>query len=388
MNKTKLTALLTIFALVTVYFVSPSPVQGAGLTAMSVTGTGITSNSATFNTAITPTVNYTTATTLNVDGQTIIFALNGMSVASGQTLAAADFTMTGCTSNTLEASPGSANNGAHEVSITNGSAGNDNPVVTITLDATAGPTPPSCTAGAKTLVVASSQLVAHDTTAGNYAISITTSLDNGAFFFYVSDENDVQVQASVDNTLTFVIRDSSDTTDLPNVNGGAVGPNLCDLQNLSTAGVQTCSYLLKIATNAVSGYYVTVDVDDDLNNAGDTEFINNTATGSAPSSGVEGYNILLDAGSPNPSATATECDSTAIGGTACQNGSINFANATGSIFGDAAFSSSWVMYDVNGPNDPQAANDSALVTHRAEASASTPAGLYTQTVFYTVTPRW
>lgn len=373
-------------------FAFTSPLHAAALTAMSVSGTGITSNSAPLNSAITPTINFTTATALNTDGQTLSFTLNGMSVATGQTLAAADLTLSACTSNTLEDAPGTADNGAHEVTITNGSAGDDAPIIVITLDATAGPTAPSCTTGAKTLAVAASQLVSHDTTAGNYSINISTSSDNGAFFFYVADENDVQVNATVDNTLSFAIRNTADNADQANLGGGAVGPNLCDLINLGTAGVQSCSYRLKVATNAAGGYYVTVTLDDDLNNAGDTAFLPNTASGSAPTGGVAGYNILLAAGSAT-GGSVVECPGTATGD--CAAHGINFADATGTVFGpgtggDADYLTGASMYDVSGPNNPSGTDttNTALVTHRAEQDASSAAGNYNQLVTYTVTANW
>lgn len=381
MKKLKRFFLACLALVLTVPLLSFTNVSAGAISAMSVTGTGITSNSAPLNSAITPTINYTTSTGLTADGQTIRITLNGMSVASGQTLSAADLTMTGCTSNALEDSPGTGNNGAHEVTITNGAAGNDNPVILITLDSTAGPVAPSCTAGAKTLVIAASQLVSHDTTAGNYAIVVTTSLDNGAFFFYVADENDVQIEADVDTELSFVIRNAADNADQANVNGATVGPNLCDLGTLNTATASTCSYRLKVSTNAVNGYYVSVSVDDDLNNDTDTQFIDNTATGSAPTNPNEGYNIILAAGSATIGAV-TECPGTAT--VNCLNDSINWANATGTIFSNTVAS---VMYSVSGPNSPSGTDttNTALMTHRAIAASGTPSGEYNQLATYTVT---
>jgi hypothetical protein len=383
---------ITLILSLTLSLSSAVPIQAAALTAMSITGTGITANSAPLNSAITPTINFTTATALNTDGQTISITLNGISVAAGQTLAAADLTLTACTSNTLEDAPGTGNNGAHEVTITNGSAGDDNPVIVITLDATAGPTPPSCGTGAKTLAVAAAQLVSHDTTAGNFSINISTSADNGAFFLYVADENDVLITATVDNTLSFVIRNTADSADQPNVGGGAVGPNLCDLGNLGVGGVQSCSYRLKVATNAATGYYVVVTLDDDLNNLGDTAFLPNTATGAAPAGGVAGYNILLAAGAAT-GGSVVECPGTATGD--CAAHGIDFSDATGTVFGtgtggDADYLTGATMFDVSGPNNPAGTDttNTALVTHRAEQDASSAAGTYNQLATYTVTAVW
>jgi hypothetical protein len=380
----KAVALLTVFSLVSGVFgfLIVQKASAAAITAMSITGTGITANSSTVNTAITPTINFTLATSHTIDGQTIQVSLNGTSVASGQTLASTDLTLTGCTSNTLEATPGTGNNGAHEVTITNGASGNDDPVILITLDATAGPTPPSCS-GAMTIAVAAAQLVAHDTTAANYAIHILTSLDGGSFFYYVGDENDVQITATVDNVLSFTIRNTADNAVQGNVGGAAVGPNLCDLGNLSTAGVQSCSYRLKVATNAVNGYYVQVVVDGGLRKTGYT--ITNTASGSAPTSGVEGYNILLAPGAATV-GTLTACNGVSTAGNCLADG-IAWNNGTGTIFNNTSAST---MYSVSGPNNPGSTDttNTALVTHRAEVDAGTGAGTYNQLATYTVVARW
>ena len=380
----KTVALLTVFALVSGVFgfLNVQKASAAAITSMSITGTGITANSSTLNTAITPTVNFTHPSTLNTDGQTLQISLNGISVASGQTLTVADLTLTGCSFNTLEATPGTDDNGAHEVTITNGASGNDNPVVLITLDDDTGPTAPSCT-GAMTLAVAAAQVVSHDTTAANYAIHIQSTLDSGSFFYYVGDENDVQITATVDNVLSFTIRNTADTADQANVGGSAVGPNLCDLGNLSTAGVQSCSYRLKVATNAVNGYYVQVVVDGGLRKTGYT--ITNTATGSAPTSGVEGYNILLAAGSATI-GTRTTCDGAITSGNCLADG-IDWSNGTGTIFNNTSAST---MYSVNGPNNPASTDttNTALVTHRAESDPGTAAGIFNQFATYTVVARW
>jgi hypothetical protein len=365
MNKSflrRFSSLLSMISLVSMVLIRPADVFAAGITAMSVTGTGITLNSAALNTAITPTVNYTTATALNLDGQTIYFELNGMSVAGGQTLIVTDITMTGCTSNTLEATPGTADNGAHEVTITNGAAGNDNPTVLITLDNTAGPTPPSCAAGAKTLVVAVSQLVSHDTTVGNYAISIVTTFDYGAFFFYVGDDNDVNITGSVTPILAFAIRNSADTADT----------NACPLGALTLAGVNTCAYRLKVTTNATSGYTVQVTTDGDLRKSGsgdvadnlDIDLIveNNTVT-----AGTEGYGIAFVGGSVTGGGSCTEQGDFNDDDTPLPMSATNLV----------------ICSSPNAPASPDTTNTS-LVTHRAAMDGNTTAGYYSQVSTYYV----
>ncbi len=375
-------ALLTAFTLLigTFGFLFVQKVNAAAITGMSITGTGITANSSTITASITPTVHWTIPTNLTTVGQTIQVTLNGTTVVTGQTLTAADLTLTGCTDNGLETSPGTADNGLQPVTITNGASTNNDPVILITLDSNTG-TPNTCT-GAMTLAVASGQLQS-STTAANYDVRIQTTLDNGSFFYYVGDENTVEVTATVDNVLSFTIRNSADTADQGNVGGGSVGPNLCDLGNLSVAGVQTCAYRLKIATNAVSGYYVQVVVDGGLRKSGHT--VTNTASGSSVTSGTEGYNIVLAPGSTTTGAV-TPCDGVITTGNCIADG-IAWSNATSTIFNNTSTST---MYSVSGSNNPGATDttNTALVTHRAESDAGTPAGAYSQLATYTVTARW
>jgi hypothetical protein len=366
-------SLLAILMLVAAPLAFAMPVRA--ISAMSVTGTGITANSSAITTAITPTVNFTTAVGQVIDGNTIQVIFNGMTV-SGAGLVAADITLTGCSVNTLEAAPGTDANGAHEVTITNGATGNNDPIVLITLDSTAGPVAPSCPAGAYTVAIAASE-VSSRTAAGNYGISITTSAEGAGFLYYVGDENDVQVTASVDPTLTFVIRNTADTANQPNVNGAAVGPNLCDLGNLSNVGVQTCDYRLKVTTNSSSGYSVNIATDGSLRKG--TDFINNVAEGTTVTGGTEGYGVAFNGGSYDPDGalggfTPTACTETA------DFDDDDTPTATALLTGV-----NQTLYTCAGPNNPEATDltNTALVTHRAEADSSTPAGTYVQLVTYT-----
>lgn len=360
--KKVVTGTLTLALMAAALVLGAQKVHAAGITAMSITGTGITSNSSTVNTAVTPTINFTLPSALNVDAQTIIVSLNGLSVATGQTLEVTDLTLTGCTSsNTLEAAPGTNDNGSHEVSFSATAAGSDNPVITITLDTSTGTL--NCGTGAYTLAIAASNMVSHDTTASNYSISIVTSLDSGAFLYYVGDENDVLVTAVVAPTLAFTIRDSTDTADLANVNGLAVGPNLCSLGSLTTGSVATCSYRLKVSTNA-SSYTVSITSDADLDYGANT--IDAITEDSTVTAGTEGYGIAVVGGS-------------ATGGTVTESGNFNDDDTP-------IPTTPTTLLSVSGPNSPGATDttNTALITHRAAISASTAVGNYDQLVTYTV----
>lgn len=374
-NKIKKTlAGITAFTVVATVVLVFSPYAFAGpILNVSVSGAGITSNSAATDTAVTPTFSFQTSNNLTVDGQFIQVTMNGFVVETGQTLDVADLTLTGCSTNSLEASPGTAANGVHEVQITNGGSGNSNPVVLITLDAN-GSTQPTCNAGTMTLAVVSGQLRSSNT-AANYAMTILTSVDAGAGFFYVGDENDVFVTGTVEATLSFVIRNSTDAADQANINGGIVGPNLCQLSPnpLTTTNLSTCAYRLKVATNADSGYTVNYQANGGFTNGSHT--MNNASTsGENVTAGTEDYGIVLTAGS-------------ATGGTVTRG--TNFTGTATDTFYFAATTST-VVYSSNGPNAPAATDtaNTALITHEVAIQADTPAGFYTQTVTYTVTPQF
>lgn len=340
-----------------------APSHAASISVMSFAdGTGITSNSSEVSTAITPVVEFTTVTNLDQDGQVIVVGLTGMSVVG--TLDATTVTFSG---GTLEAAPGTADNGSHELSVT----GTE---LTISLDSNTG-TPPSIAADAYTISVAAGNLES-SATAGNYQQSIYTSHDSGAFLYYVGNGNDVVIRGRVENTLAFVIRDAADTADQANVDGLAVGPNLCQLtpDPMATTTVSTCDYRLKVTTNAQNGYAVSY-ASSANNFTNGTHVMTNAAAGGVDVvAGTEAYGAVLAEGA-----------SSVVGSTVTR-GATFTGTATDTFPVDATTASE--MYSVSGSNSPAVSADTtntALVTHEAAIEAGTPAGIYTQTVTYTVT---
>lgn len=370
----KILAGITVLSVIATGVLVFAPSAFAGpVSNVTVSATGITSNSAATNIAVTPTFSFQTSNNLTVDGHFIQITMNGFVVEAGQTLDYTDLTLTGCNTNGLEASSGTNDNGNHEVAITNENAGDRNPVVLITLDSNSG-TAPTCNAGTLTIAVASGQLRTSNT-AGNYAIGVLTSLDAGAGLFYVGDENDVFVTGSVGATLSFVIRNSADTADQANVNGGTVGPNLCQLSPtpLTTTSVRSCAYRLKVATNADSGYTVSYQASGGFTNG--SHVMNNASTsGEDVTAGTEDYGVVLTAGS---ATGGTVTRGTAFSGTATD--TFYFAATTATV-----------VYSCDGRNAPAATDttNTALITHEAAIQADTPVGVYTQTVTYTVVPQF
>lgn len=202
----------------------------------------------------------------------------------------------------------------------------------------------------------------------NAAFTVTTSTgDYGGAFQYIGSANVVQVRAVIPVSLSFAIRNATDTANT----------NTCDMGNLVTTAVGSCAYRLKIAENATNGATVFVSTSGNFTN-GTANFTNAAAGtggtgGTAITAGTENYGVLITKGSITNGTTAL---TTAYNGGATN--SVLFTNTTAAS-----------MLTYNGLNSPSASSDvinTALVTHNAAISGNTPAGIYTQTVAYTVTP--
>lgn len=324
-----------------------------------VTGTNFTivPNTSDVSSAQEVTVNYIATGEFNI-GDTIALDFD----------TGGDFTLDNCASASDDADGDTTADGAG-VGVTNGGPNNDRFLYTFT-DATT----TASTVGIELCIEVTSPSIA-----GNYKVDLADSQGMfGSEFYYVGNENLLNVIASVDPTLTFVIRTADDSGDLGNVGGGAVGPNLCNLGNLSLVGVQECSYRLKIGTNAGSGYSVNILTDGSLRNG--TNFIANVAENSLVTAGTEGYGIAFNSGSYDPDGAGTVFDPIICteAGDFNDNDTPTASAITTGI--------NTALYSCAGPNSPLTTDvdNTAIVTHRAEASSSTSAGAYAQLVTYTV----
>lgn len=335
----------------------------AAVTSITWSGTNITGSSVDVSTELgdsgDSTINFTTASALTADGNVLRFTLNGAVVMAGQTLAVTDLTIAGLT---LEASPGTGDNGSAEVTITNGAAGNSNPVIEVVLDSNSG-TPPNFTAAANTLVIADGQLES-SATPGNYSLAVVTTNEIGIGMLYVGDDNDVLVTAIVPPLLSLIIRDSGDTADT----------NVCDLGELATGSVATCAYRVAVSTNASGGFQVQINSDGALDTAASDD-INAIAENGTVTAGVEGYGVAITGATVGGHDGAGNFDQPLV-----EDGDFNDddtpvpTSATNFIsYGDA------FQYTQG------TATTSTLVTHRAAISAATIAGAYQQVVTYTIT---
>ncbi|MEI6462458.1 MAG: hypothetical protein WCO33_02195 [bacterium] len=319
------------------------PVKASGITTMSISGTGITNGASATGAAITPTITFTRANSV-APADTVTIVLNGIDTATN--VLNSDITTGGTCSGTPTMT-----------TITH-------PVSNITLSMTG----ITCSAGAGTVTIAAGKVVS-DATGANNSIIITTPLDYGAFLYYVGSTNQVKVTATVTPTLSFTIRNTADSAEQATVGG----LKTCLLGVLTTAAVGTCSYRLKVSTNAASGYAVSYK--------SDTRFTNGTynftdaaigGSGTTITAGTEGYGIVLTPGASSSGATIAR-DNT------------NFGATAGTAYRITQTSGPYPVYTSNGTNAPSGTDttNTALVAHQVAISAATPTGNYTHTITYT-----
>jgi phosphohistidine swiveling domain-containing protein len=198
----------TVLSILAGFIVLVPSTKATAISQITLSGTNITAHAAPAGSVLgsseTPfVITFDTETPLVRDGQEIQINLHGIHVAADQSLDVADVTLDGClSSNKLESSNGSNNNGFHEVAIKQGRLINPSTTLVITLDTAAGTL--NCPAGRYALSVASAppQLMA-STQAGNYEVSITTSADTGAVVFYSGSTNTSYERTNVYSTSRF-----------------------------------------------------------------------------------------------------------------------------------------------------------------------------------------
>jgi hypothetical protein len=202
-------------------------------------------------------------------------------------------------------------------------------------------------------------------TAGNYSFLFSSSAgDFGGVLQYIGSANVVNVTAFVPLNLSLVIRDSGDTANT----------NTCAMGTLSTSSVGSCSYRLKIGTNATSGYTVNVTTSGNFTNG--TYNMTNAvagATGTAIAAGTETYGVKATAGALTSNASGITLAT--VYGTGASN-VVSYVNTSSALLATAT-----------SPNAPATSADTTntiLINHKAAIAADTRGGLYTQTATYTV----
>lgn len=175
-------------------------------------------------------------------------------------------------------------------------------------------------------------------------------------------------ETQINTSLGILIRNSADTANI----------NTCDFGDVDSSATGSCAYRLKVSTDAASGYIVSVQTSGNLNNG--SRSIVNAAVGtggaggtliSVATLGLEAYGALINSGSITAAGSITRANAYNAGATNAVNytttSNQNLATSTGR----------------NSPLTTDTTN-TILVTHLLNVTPDTDAGLYTQTITYTV----
>jgi hypothetical protein len=213
---------------------------------------------------------------------------------------------------------------------------------------------------------------------GSFSVSFTDANgDFGAALMYVNDDNDVTVTAEVVPTLSFNIRDASDSSDTNTCDLGTVDTTTAPNTDTTDDGAGECFYALAIGTNASSGFQAQITADGALDNGAAS--ITDAAEDDSIGAGTEAYGLI------NITAAQTGRN----GGTGDYDQTIT---EDGNFADDADYTpvptspTNFISYTdgiqyVAGTD----ATDVTLVGHGITVGAGTPAGTYNQVVTYTVT---
>jgi hypothetical protein len=169
-------------------------------------------------------------------------------------------------------------------------------------------------------------------------------------------------------TLSFAVRNTADTANT----------NICVLGLAKTNSLSSCSYRLKVSTNAASGYTVYVKTSTGLSNG--IHSMSNASVGSGGGGGtdisganvgVEKYGVVVTPGTLT-SASAVNTTSVFNAG----------ANAVLFVYPTTPTA----IIQATGTNSPSATDTThtSLITHKLNISNTTPPGDYIQNVTYTV----
>jgi hypothetical protein len=187
----------------------------------------------------------------------------------------------------------------------------------------------------------------------------------------------VSVEKPIEDVkLSFSIRNDTDTGNLTTCNAGTA----------TTANISQCKYRLRISTNATNGYNVLARTSGNFINTGNNYPIINAVAGTGvgggtsinnTNNGTEMYGVKIN---PNQSSLgfALTVPSAFYVGTFLTNAnSVKFNHTTDQLI--------MTSTSANLPNTAAAdTTNTAIVTHNLNIGSGTPAGTYSQLVYYTV----
>lgn len=210
--------------------------------------------------------------------------------------------------------------------------------------------------------------------AQNYTISMLSSnpVDFGSALLYAHGGNQVVVTGTVPASLTFSLRNSSDLFDT----------HVCELGVLSLNATSTCAYRLRIATNAANGFQAQINANQDFG-TGMATMTNLTDGGAQPAVGFERYGI-----SRVIAATEGGRNTTTLAWTnpISENAPVGYTFDVDPSPVPVASAQNFISYgSAFQAGGAQSATTTSFVEHAASITAGTAAGLYSQTVTYTVT---
>lgn len=172
----------------------------------------------------------------------------------------------------------------------------------------------------------------------------------------------------VDN-LALTLRNAADT---------AAFSRLCDFGDVLATTTYSCQYRLKVTTSARSGYSIQSNTSGGLADTGLP--LNNAAVGSGGSGGT-------------PVVAGSEVYGVTITGGTCTNGTLTIpaafnAGATNAVRFN--HTTATTIASCSGPNVPAGTDltNTVLVNHRLSIAGDTPAGIYTQSVTWTLVPNY
>lgn len=211
-------------------------------------------------------------------------------------------------------------------------------------------------------------------TSTNYAISILSSnpVDFGSALFYANGGNQVTVTATVPAALSFSIRNTGDTADT----------NTCALGVLDLSTTSTCSYRLRIATNASNGFQAQVVANHDFGSgsATMTNVVNDTGGWSA---GTETYGMARVIGAVTGGRNTT---TGAFDQAVYENAPVGFTFNVDPSPVPTSSAQNFISYGAAFQTGlAPSTTSTSFVEHAAAISAGTPAGAYSQVLTYTVT---
>lgn len=340
--------LLMVVALLGTFFPAAKPAQAAALTALSDT-----MSSSKINTASSHVIRFTTPTGATDNTDTIIVTFPSDFDFTSKTIGTVSFThgaTTGAeTTETLAASASATEWGA-------AFSGTENRVLTLTAP-TDGTGAAALSATQKVIITYDSTNAINPSSASSYAIAVTGTFgDTGSVTVNILNDDQVSVSATVAQSLTFSISDST-------IGFGTLSSSAARFATGDTAGdaSETEAHTLVVGTNATNGYTLTLNGSTLTCSACSGATIDAIgSSNTASSTGSEQFGLRMTASGGSGAVTAPYA-------------------AAGYAFDTAAFP------DQVASAGAASANTTYSVRYLANIASGTEAGSYSSTLTYTAT---